>query len=244
MLNLKDLVNSIASKFQGPIAVGDELYRRKDGRSHPCKIVEVIEVADRKQYEIEWLDDDQKMTGKALVNGDELTVKNPLFSKSALKSFIKDSTYRHHPWVLHDNLAKRHGISVIPPEEMKSSISLQNGLVVCSRKRKKSEETQTKVNMTLCLTYLSYFSWKYINEIVSVDCTKAASGQEIKVYVRRNKLIPSSTGKSEDGGKRDGCLFSCMILHLCLVEHSMLFLNRYFELYICREWNASIDDVH
>lgn len=159
MLNLKDLVNSIASKFQGPLNVGTELYGRKDGRSHPCKIVEIIEDADQKQYEIEWLGDDRKMTGKALVNGDELTVKNPLFSKSSLKSFIQDSTYRNHPWVLHDNLSKKHGISTIPPEEMKSSISLQNGLVVCRRKRKKNEEMQSaKVNMKLCLTYLIYFS--------------------------------------------------------------------------------------
>ncbi|KAH6812610.1 hypothetical protein C2S51_021628 [Perilla frutescens var. frutescens] len=172
MLNLKDLVSSIASKFQGPFNEGDELYGRKNGRLHPCKIVEIIEVADRKRYEIEWLSDDQKMSGNAFVNGDELTVKNPPFSKRALKSFIKDSTYRSFPWVLHDNLSKRHGISTIAPEELKSNISIQNGLVVCSRKRKRSEETQS---------------------------AKVASGKEIIVYVRRNKLTSLLTEKSAGG---------------------------------------------
>ncbi|KAG6396274.1 hypothetical protein SASPL_142421 [Salvia splendens] len=145
MLNLKDLVNSIASKFQGPLNEGDEVYGKKDGRLHPCKIVEVVEVADRKQYEVEWLGDDQKMSGNASLNGDELKVKNPPFSKCALKSFIKDSTYRSIPWVLHNHLSKKYGISTIPPEEMKSNISLQNGLVVCSsRKRKRSAKVASE----------------------------------------------------------------------------------------------------
>ncbi|XP_057770137.1 LOW QUALITY PROTEIN: uncharacterized protein LOC130989969 [Salvia miltiorrhiza] len=172
MLNLKDLVNSIASKFQGPLTKGDEVYGRKDGRLHLCKIVKVVEVADIKQYEIEWLGHDKTISGKALVNGDELKVKNPPFSKRALKFFIKDSTYRSLPWVLHDNLSKKHGISTIPPEEMKSDISLQNGLVVCSRKRKKREETQS---------------------------AKVASEKGIIVYVRRNKLASLLMGKSADG---------------------------------------------
>lgn len=175
MLNLKDLVSSIASKFQGPLTEGDELYGRKDGRLHPCKIVEVIEVADRKQYEIEWLGDEQKTRGTAFANADELTVKNPPFSKRALKSFIKDSTYRSLPWVLHDNISKKHGISTIPPGELKSNISIQNGLIVCNRKRKKSEEAQS---------------------------TKVASEKEIIVYVRRCKLTSSLTGKSSDGGNQ------------------------------------------
>lgn len=160
MLNLKDLVNSIAAKFQGPFSEGAELYGRKDGRLHLCKIIKVVEVADKKKYEIEWLGGDHKMSGRALVNGDELTEKNPPFSKRVLKSFIKDSTYRSLPWVLHDNLSKKHGISTIPPEELKIKVSIQNGLVVCNRKRKKSEGTQnTVVNLKLCFLYICLSSF-------------------------------------------------------------------------------------
>ncbi|KAL0378170.1 UNVERIFIED_CONTAM: hypothetical protein Sradi_3122500 [Sesamum radiatum] len=161
MLNLKDLVNSIAAKLQGPFAEGAELYGRKDGRLHLCKIIKVIEDANNRQYEIAWLDSDHKRSGKALVNGDELTGKNLPFSKRVLKSFIKDSTYRSIPWVLHDNLAKKHGISTAPPDELKIKVSVQNGLVVCNRKRKKTEETQDAAE---------------------------ASEKKIKVYMRRNKL--------------------------------------------------------
>ncbi|KAL2241313.1 UNVERIFIED_CONTAM: hypothetical protein Sindi_0772500 [Sesamum indicum] len=173
MLNLKDLVNSIAVKLQGPFSEGAELYGRKDGRLHLCKIIKVTEDANNRQYEIAWLDSDHKRSGKALVNGDELTGKNLPFSKRVLKSFIKDSTYRSIPWVLHDHLAKKHGISTAPPEELKIKVSMQNGLVVCNRKRKKTEETQNAAE---------------------------ASEKKIKVYTRRNKLTsePSMPEKSAD----------------------------------------------
>ncbi|KAK4393709.1 DDT domain-containing protein DDB [Sesamum angolense] len=59
---------------------------KRSGQFNCCKVT--------RQYEIAWLDSDHKRSGKALVNGDELTGKNPPFSKRVLKSFIKDSTYR------------------------------------------------------------------------------------------------------------------------------------------------------
>ncbi|KAL6520010.1 hypothetical protein OROHE_017153 [Orobanche hederae] len=175
MLNLKDLVHSIAAKFQGPFSVGTELYGKKDGRRHLCKIIKVVEDAHETQYEIEWLDGDQKMNGNALLNGDELTEKNPLFSKLVLKSFIKDSTYQSHPWVLHDNIAKKHGIPTSLPEELKPNCSVQNGLIVRNRKRRRVEEPQK---------------------------TLEANEKDIKVYMRRHKLTSESYSlpvKSSDG---------------------------------------------
>ncbi|KAL3844805.1 hypothetical protein ACJIZ3_002208 [Penstemon smallii] len=143
MLNLQDLVNSIAAKFLGPFQKGAKIYGRKDGCLHPCKIVKVVEDTEKTQYKIAWLSSDHKMIEKALVNRDEFAGKDPPFSKRLLKSFIKDSTYRRFPWVLHDNLAKKHGISTAPPEELNIKVSEQNGLVVCDRKRKRSEDTLT-----------------------------------------------------------------------------------------------------
>ncbi|GFP92828.1 bromodomain adjacent to zinc finger domain protein 1a [Phtheirospermum japonicum] len=172
MLNLKDLVDSIAAKFQGPFSEGAELNGKKDGRLHPCKIVKVIEDGDETQYEVEWLHDNEKVSGMALLNGDELSGKNPPFSKRVLKAFIKDSTYRSLPWVLHDNIAKKHEIPTMPPEELKSKYFSQNGLIVCCRKRKKSEDTKAA----------------------------EASEKEIKVYTRRHKLASGSSlpAKSAD----------------------------------------------
>ncbi|GER36224.1 DDT domain-containing protein [Striga asiatica] len=174
MLNLKDLVDSIAAKFQNSFSEGDELYGKKDGRLLMCKVVKIVKDADSTQYEIEWLDDHQKASGNTLLNADDLSGKNPPFSKRVLKAFIKDSTYRNLPWVLHDNLAKKHGIPTSPPEELKSQCSLQNGLIVCNRKRKKTEEPKQ---------------------------TTEANEKEIKVYMRRHKLASASSlpVKSADG---------------------------------------------
>ncbi|KAL3630260.1 hypothetical protein CASFOL_023244 [Castilleja foliolosa] len=173
MLNLKDLVDSIAAKFQSPFSEGAELNGKRDGRLHTCKILKIIEDGDETQYEVEWLHDNEKVSGNTLLNGDELSEKNPPFSKRVLKAFIKDSTYRSLPWVLHDNLAKKHEISTSLPEELKSMYSSQNGLIVSCRKRKKNEDRK------------------------AVE----ASEKEIRVYTRRHKLASGSslTAKSADG---------------------------------------------
>ncbi|XP_051127035.1 uncharacterized protein LOC127248630 [Andrographis paniculata] len=166
MLNLKDLVNSISAKVQGPFTEGAEVYGKKDGRLYLCKVTKVVEGSDKTQYEIEWLGGNHKMNEKALVNGEDLKDKNPPFSKRVLKSFIKDSTYRSLPWVLHDNIAKKHGISTTPPKELKTKYILQNGLIVCNRKRKRGEETQKAV---------------------------MEGEKEIKVYIRRKKMKSNSS---------------------------------------------------
>ncbi|EPS66367.1 hypothetical protein M569_08410, partial [Genlisea aurea] len=148
-LNLKDLVNSIAEKLQGPLTEGAELYGKKNGRLHPCRIMRVLEDDHRTQYEIEWLNNDRRNSGKAVVDGEDLTGKNLPFSKRLLKSFIRDSTSRNLPWVLHENLAKKHGIPTTPPENMKSKFTLLNGNLV-NKKRKRSEEKgKTEVGFKL-----------------------------------------------------------------------------------------------
>ncbi|XP_073280581.1 uncharacterized protein [Primulina huaijiensis] len=170
MLNLKDLVNSIAAKLQGPFTVGAELYGRKDGRLYPCKIVKVLHGdANRTQYEIAWVSSDHEMKGKIIVNADEFTGKNPPLSKRFLKSFIKDSTYRSLPWVIHDNLARKHGISTAPPFELKSKISIQDGLVVCNKKRKKNEDKQKTADQNE--NVLKVYKRRKLGEEISMPST-------------------------------------------------------------------------
>lgn len=140
MAALKDLASSISTKLQGPLSKGCELNGKKNSRFYPCKIVKILEDKDETQYEVAWLDKDKKTTGNALLKGEDLTKNKLPFTQEVLKSFIRESTYRSFPWVIHDELAKQHGISTDPPEELKDKISIQDGVVVTGKKRKKTED--------------------------------------------------------------------------------------------------------
>lgn len=133
MLTLKDLVNTIAAK----LLEGTELYGRKNNRIYPCKIVKVLEEeVEKTQYQVAWLDKDNKVTENAVVNEEDLIRKKLPFARDVLKSFIRESTCRNVPWVLHEKLALKHGISTDPPAELRSKIIYGNGTTINSRKRK------------------------------------------------------------------------------------------------------------
>ncbi|CAN1342756.1 Rhamnogalacturonate lyase, partial [Linum perenne] len=136
MLSLKDLVATVRAKLQEYKFVGDELHARKGESVFPCKILKILEDSNGKTcYEIEWLERSKEVTGISVVNGFDLIRKKKLFSRHILKSFIRESTYRRDPWVLHDQLAEKHGISNNQPEELKDSVFILNG-VICDKKRK------------------------------------------------------------------------------------------------------------
>ncbi|KAK9292563.1 hypothetical protein L1049_020537 [Liquidambar formosana] len=142
MLSLKDLICTITAKLQECWTEGVELYGRKDNGVYLCKILKVLEGVDGTQYEVAWLDKDKKSIGSAVVNGEDLIRKKLPFSREVLKSFIRESTYRSVPWVLHDKLARKHGISVDPPEDLRSKVSLKDGQVVSNKKRKNGEDRE------------------------------------------------------------------------------------------------------
>nr|GMC60731.1 DDT domain-containing protein DDB_G0282237 [Ipomoea batatas] len=137
MLSLKDLANTIAIKLQGCLSEGSELYGTMNSCVYPCKIERVLE-NEKPLYEVAWQDKYDKVRENTLLKEEDLIVKKLPCSKGALKLFIRESTYHSIPWVLHDKLAKDHGIPTHPPEELKGRFSLQDGLVVTNRKRKKS----------------------------------------------------------------------------------------------------------
>ncbi|XP_037492140.1 DDT domain-containing protein DDB_G0282237 isoform X1 [Jatropha curcas] len=146
MLSLKDLADTIAMKLQTHLFVGAELQGRKNGGLYHCKILKVLEEGTGKtQYEVAWLDKDNKITETSVASRDDLTWKKFPLSRGILKSFIRESTYRSAPWVLHNNLAQKHGISTDPPQELKGKISIQGGLVVCNKKRKDLEDRKGAV---------------------------------------------------------------------------------------------------
>lgn len=140
MLSLKDLADTIAVKLQECLFVGIELYGKKDDQIYPCKIVKVLDNGARKiQYEVAWLDRNKKVTDNVVMNAEDLVQKKPPLSRRFLKSFIRESTYRSAPWVLHDKLAQNHGISTDLPQELRSKAFFRDGLLVCNKKRKTND---------------------------------------------------------------------------------------------------------
>ncbi|KAI4343507.1 hypothetical protein L6164_010847 [Bauhinia variegata] len=140
MLSLKDLADAVAAKLQERLFVGAELYGKKDDDVHPCRILKVIEEGvDKFRYEVAWLDKNRNIIGSAQVSAKELVQKKQPFSRNMLKSFIRESTHRNVPWVLHDELARNYGISTDIPEELRGQIFFRNGLLVCNKKRKNEE---------------------------------------------------------------------------------------------------------
>ncbi|XP_044481817.1 homeobox-DDT domain protein RLT1 isoform X3 [Mangifera indica] len=140
MLSLKELADTISAKLQECLFVGAELHGKKDDDLHPCKILKVVKAdSNRTQYEVAWLDRNKNSTESDLLEEESIVWKKPPFSRNFLKSFIRESTYRSIPWVLHDKLAQKHDISTYPPEELRSKVFFQDGLLVC-KKRKKNEQ--------------------------------------------------------------------------------------------------------
>ncbi|KAL9313920.1 hypothetical protein ACSQ67_019372 [Phaseolus vulgaris] len=142
MLPLKDLVDSIAEKLKEQLFVGSQLYGKKNDRVCPCKILKVMqEDAENISYVVAWLDESNNVIERAEVSSQDLVQKKRPFSINILKSFVRGCTYRNAPWVLHDKLAKKHGISTDIPEELRGKVSFNNGLVVFTKKRKNEEES-------------------------------------------------------------------------------------------------------
>ncbi|KAF8376919.1 hypothetical protein HHK36_030290 [Tetracentron sinense] len=139
-LRLRDLVNTIIAKLQEHLSVGVELYGRKDKCFCPCKILKVLDKDIGKTlYEVGWLDKDKKVMGSSVITGDELIRKKLPFSRDVLKSFIRDSTFRSAPWIIHDKLARKHGVLTELPEELRHKI-IQSGCHVSSKQRMKNKE--------------------------------------------------------------------------------------------------------
>lgn len=143
MLPLSELVHKIKAELQENLVEGLELQGKKDGSVYPCKITKMLdEKAGKGRYEVVWLDNDANVTGTAVVGEEDLVRKKLPFGREVLKSYIRESTYRSLPWVIHNNLASKYGIPTDPPEDLKDKISFLNGCVVNNKKRKKNEELQ------------------------------------------------------------------------------------------------------
>lgn len=140
MLSLKDLSDMVAEKLQELLYVGAEIYGRKDDDMYPCIVSKIIESDVGKiEYEVAWLDKNKEVIETSVINGEDVIQKKLPFSRKFLKSFIRESTYRSAPWVLHDKLAQSYGISKNVPENLRSKVSFKDGLLVCNKRMKNGE---------------------------------------------------------------------------------------------------------
>ncbi|KAB5561195.1 hypothetical protein DKX38_006152 [Salix brachista] len=109
---------------------------RKKSDLCPCKILKVLEEGTVKtKYEVAWLDRNKKVIETAIVNRSDLIWKKSPLSRNSLKPFIRKSTYRSFPWVLHDKLAEKYQISRDPPQDLEGKVFIQDGIVYNKRKK-------------------------------------------------------------------------------------------------------------
>ncbi|XP_010491512.1 PREDICTED: DDT domain-containing protein DDB_G0282237-like isoform X2 [Camelina sativa] len=135
-LSLKDLADKIATELQNCFYAGAELYGKKDGELHPCKILKILTDGDsRPQYEVGFLDKDKEINENTVLFGEDLSWKKFPNSRNFLKSFIRDSTCHSIPWVVNDYLAKAHDITRKIPKELQNKYVFQNGELVQQRKQ-------------------------------------------------------------------------------------------------------------
>ncbi|KAH1038391.1 hypothetical protein J1N35_040134 [Gossypium stocksii] len=140
MLSLRDLADLVTKKLQKDLFVGAELYGKKDDGLYPCRVLKIVENGVGKtQYEVALLGENKKITENAILHGEDLVWKKTPFNRKILKSFIRESTCRSIPWVLHEKLAQKHGISTDLPEELCSKFFLQGGQLVNRMKKRKNE---------------------------------------------------------------------------------------------------------
>lgn len=143
MLPLRDLADKIALKLQECLFAGQELYGRKGNEVFLCRIIKTLhDSAGKKQYKIAWLGKDKEVVGCDVVYDEDLINRKLPFSRNMVKSFIRESTYRNAPWVLHDRLAEKHGISTHLPDELKSKFYFQNGTLISYKKKRKNGEEE------------------------------------------------------------------------------------------------------
>lgn len=109
-LNLTDLINEIHTNLQKNLYEGIELHAKKGEYVCACKIIEVMKDRKVTGCKVGWLDKERQVTDMSVVSAEDLVRKKPPFSKSILKAFIRESTCRISPWLVHEKLAKKHGI--------------------------------------------------------------------------------------------------------------------------------------
>ncbi|KAF0932163.1 hypothetical protein E2562_008694 [Oryza meyeriana var. granulata] len=152
-LGLYDLVDKIYASLQEEVFEGLELHAKQDGLEAACKILKILKSGGTKMYEVGWLHRNKTIISTSVIKGEDLIRRRPPVSRNTLKIFIRDATSQNSPWVIHENLAKRYGIPIEPPNDMMFGEGLQkkgrkrheDGPAGDARKKMKNDEKHIDV---------------------------------------------------------------------------------------------------
>eukprot|EP00250_Pteridium_aquilinum_P009835 c18970_g1_i1 orf=191-1018(+) len=133
VLRLDELVNSIMKFYKDHFVPGDELVYLEGNALLPCKVIRVIEEQFGSSFftacEVGWLDHDKNVIRMSVEPADRLVRRKNPFTKAQLKSFIRESVRanvgRNAPWVVHEKLCHKYGISTNPPDHLKDFFAKQ-----------------------------------------------------------------------------------------------------------------------
>jgi hypothetical protein len=124
-LRIDELVDRLYKNFKERFVVGEVVVGVHEASPCMCRILKILE--DEKdgshQYEVAWLDDDNRRIGTSKESADNLKRKKVPFSRALLKAFVRESASsgpsRNSPWSVHDKHARKYKIALVAPEQIK-----------------------------------------------------------------------------------------------------------------------------
>lgn len=168
MLKMNDLVTEIVEKLKDTFVQGEELNGKLENSSRQCKVMEVLVRNGCTCYEVGWLGESREVMHTTLEEKDNLVRQKLPFSKGLLKLFIKESTFRNSPWVVHNNLAKEYKITIEPPKELREKIANNQERIPAKKNRMNTkdgelatENVTKKTKSGCCMEDQPHYKVKY-----------------------------------------------------------------------------------
>jgi len=152
-LRIDELVDRLYKNFKETFVVGEVVVGVREASPCMCRILKVLE--DEKdgshQYEVAWLDDDNRRIGTSKESADNLKRKKVPFSRALLKAFVRESASsgpsRNSPWSVHDKHARKYKIALVAPEQIKPKETPSKRTPPSERgRRNEVDETKRQAN--------------------------------------------------------------------------------------------------
>ncbi|CAM6033742.1 unnamed protein product [Sphagnum compactum] len=152
-LRIDELVDRLYKNFKERFVVGEVVVGVREASPCMCRILKILE--DEKdgshQYEVAWLDDDNRRIGTSKESADNLKRKKVPFSRALLKAFVRESASsgpsRNSPWSVHDKHARKYKIALVAPEQIKPKETPSKRTPPSERgRRNEVDETKRQAN--------------------------------------------------------------------------------------------------
>ncbi|CAM6024856.1 unnamed protein product [Sphagnum balticum] len=147
-LRIDELVDRLYKNFKERFVVGEVVVGVHEASPCMCRILKILEDANdgSHQYEVAWLDDDNRRIGTSKESADNLKRKKVPFSRALLKAFVRESASsgpsRNSPWSVHDKHARKYKIALVAPEQIKPKETPSKRTPPSERGRRKEQPIQ------------------------------------------------------------------------------------------------------